>query len=65
MANGRWYVIGGGLLEGGGTFSSLTTIVEAFAVAPASPGNYSVQVSGVGASTGIALVEVYEMKAGQ
>jgi hypothetical protein len=36
VANGRWYVIGGGLLSGGGTFSSLTNIVEAFAPGPSS-----------------------------
>jgi hypothetical protein len=39
VANGRWYVIGGGLLEGGGTFNSLTNVVEAFEPGPAGPTN--------------------------
>lgn len=35
---------------------------DAALVATLAPGNYSVQASGVGTSTGIALVEVYEMR---
>ena len=35
---------------------------DAALVATLVPGNYSVQVSGVGGTTGIALVEVYEMR---
>ena len=35
---------------------------DAALVATLAPGNYSVHVSGVGASTGIALVEIYEMR---
>ncbi|MGA7733713.1 MAG: kelch repeat-containing protein, partial [Chloroflexia bacterium] len=35
-ANGRWFVIGGGLFAGNQTYTSLTNIVEAFTPFPAS-----------------------------
>ena len=56
---------------GGSSLAAAFTQVGAFALAPDSrdaallvtlePGNYTVQVSGAGGTTGVALVEVYEV----
>lgn len=44
-----------------GAFALEATSRDAALVATLQPGNYSVQVSGVGGATGVALVEVYEV----
>jgi hypothetical protein len=44
-----------------GAFALPTTSKDAAIVAILSPGNYSVQVSGTAGTTGVALVEVYEV----
>jgi hypothetical protein len=45
-----------------GAFALPAGSKDAALVATLAPGNYSVQVSGVGGTTGIVLVEVYEMR---
>jgi N-acetylneuraminic acid mutarotase len=45
-----------------GAFALPASSRDAALVTTLPPGNYSVQVSGVGGSTGLALVEVYEMR---
>ena len=45
-----------------GAFPLPATSRDAAVVATLSPGNYTVKVSGVGGTTGIALVEVYEVQ---
>jgi hypothetical protein len=45
-----------------GAFALPASSRDAALIATLMPGNYSVQVSGVNATTGIALVELYEMR---
>lgn len=47
--------------SGVGAFVLPATSRDAAAVVTLAPGNYTVQVSGVGGTTGIALVEIYEV----
>ena len=44
-----------------GAFALPATSLDAALVATLLPGNYTVQVSGVGGTTGVAIVEVYEV----
>ena len=44
-----------------GAFALPATSKDAALVATLAPGNYSVQISGVNLTTGVALVEVYEV----
>lgn len=44
-----------------GAFALPATSLDAALVATLQPGDYTVQVSGVGATTGVAIVEVYEV----
>jgi hypothetical protein len=63
-ANDNWG--GGGPLSAAfiqvGAFALPANSRDAAVLATLSPGNYTVQVSGVASTTGVALVEVYEVQ---
>lgn len=59
--NDNWGATAGGTFTSVGAFPLAAGSPDAALVATLSPGAYSAQVSGVGGTTGVALVEVYEL----
>jgi len=60
-SNDNWSGTNAAAMAGVGAFALPANSKDAALVATLAPGNYTAQVSGVGATTGVALVEVYEM----
>jgi len=59
--NDDWSVFDSGTMTSVGAFSLPLLSRDAAFVTTLAPGNYTVQVSGVGGTTGVALVEIYEV----